>query len=86
METWLPLWLDGRRANTMQLADQEDWREPLPRPSLEEVDDVCKIFKSTAGLGHDCINPKATLQLPVQLRVRFIDLLMAFEAKLVKHT
>ena len=80
METWLPLWLDGRRANAKQLADQEDWREPLPRLSLEEVDDVCKTYKSTAGLGHDCINIKAILQLQVELRVRFIDLLMAFEA------
>ena len=40
--------------------------------------------RAHAGLGHDCINPKAILQLPVQLRVRFIDLFMAFEAKLVK--
>ena len=31
-----------------------------------------------------CINPKAIFQLPVELRVRFIDLLMAFEAELVK--
>ena len=45
---------------------------------------MCKTFKSNAGLGHDCINPKAILQLLVELRVRFIDLLMAFEAKLVK--
>ena len=67
----------GRTANAKQLGDQEDWGDPLPRPSLEEVDDVCKTYKSTAGLGHDCINP-------VELRVRFIDLLMAFEAKLVK--
>ena len=79
--TWLPLWLDPRRANAKQLADQEDKGEPLPRPSLEEVDNVCKTYKHTAGLGHDCINPKAILQLPVDLRVRFIDLLMAFEAK-----
>ena len=78
------MWLDSRRANAKQLADPEDVEEPLPRPSLEEVDDVCKTYKSTAGLGHDCINPKAILQLPVELRVRFIDLLMAFEAKLVK--
>ena len=84
MGTWLPLWLDPRRANAKQLADQEDVGEPLPRPSLEEVDNVCKTYKHTAGLGHDCINPKAILQLPVELRVRFIDLLMAFEAKLVK--
>ena len=84
MGTWLPLWLDPRRANAKQLADQEDMGEPLPRPSLEEVDNVCKTYKHTAGLGHDCINPKAILQLPVDLRVRFIDLLMMFEAKLVK--
>ena len=84
MGTWLPLWLDPRRANAKQLADQEDMGEPLPRPSLEEVDNVCKTYKHTAGLGHDCINPKAILQLPVELRVRFIDLLMAFEAQLVK--
>ena len=84
LRTWLPLWLDGRRANAKQLAEQEDWGELLPRPSLEEVDDVCKTYKSTAGLGHDCINTKAILQLPVELRVRFIDLLMAFHAKLVK--
>ena len=84
MGTWLPLWLDPRRANAKQLADQEDMGEPLPRPSLEEVDNVCKTYKHTAGLGHDCINTKASLQLPVELRVRFIDLLMAFEAKLVK--
>ena len=45
---------------------------------------MCKTYKHTAGLGHDCINRKAILQLPVELRVRFIDLLMAFEAKLVK--
>ena len=45
---------------------------------------MCKTYKHTAGLGHDCINPKAILQLPVELRVRFIDLLMAFEAKQVK--
>ena len=84
MGTWLPLWLDPRRANAKQLADQEDMGEPLQRPSLEEVDNVCKTYKHTAGLGHDCINPKAILQLPVDLRVRFIDLLMAFEAKLIK--
>ena len=83
-EAWLPLWLDSRRANAKQLADQEDVGEPLPRPSLEEVDNVCKTYKHTAGMGHDCINRKAILQLPVQMRVRFIDLLMAFEAKLVK--
>ena len=58
--------------------------QPLPRPSLEEVDNVCKTYKHTAGLGHDCVNPMAILQLPVDLRVRFIDLLMAFEAKLIK--
>ena len=40
--------------------------------------------KSAAGLGHDCNNPKAILQLPCELRTRFIDLLMACEAKLVK--
>ena len=85
METWLPLRLDGRRAAAKQLADQEEVGEPLPRPSLEEVDDVCKTYKSMAGLGHDCINPKAVLQMPVELRVRFIDLLVAFEAKLVKR-
>ena len=45
---------------------------------------MCKTYKHSAGLGHDCINPKAILQLPVDLRVRFIDLLMAFEAKLIK--
>ena len=84
MGTWLPLWVDPRRANAKQLADQEDMGQPLPRPSLEEVDNVCKTYKHTAGLGHDCINPKAILQLPVDLRVRFIDLLMAFEAKLIK--
>ena len=84
MGTWLPLWLDGRRANAKQLGDQEDWGEPLPRPTLEEVDAVCKTYKSTAGLGHDCINRKAILQLPVELRARFIDLLMAFEASCVK--
>ena len=84
MGTWLPLWLDSRRANAKQLADQEDMGEPLLRPSLEEVDKVCKTYKHTAGLGHDCINLKAILQLPVDLRVRFIDLLMAFEAKLSK--
>ena len=84
MGTWLPLWLDPRRANAKQLADQEDMGEPLPRPSLEDVDNVCKTYKHTEGLGHDCINPKAILQLPVDLRVRFIDLLMMFEAKLVK--
>ena len=66
-----------------QLADQEDMGEPLPRPSLEEVDNVCKTYKHTAGLGRDCINRKAILQLPVELRARFIDLLMAFEAELV---
>ena len=60
MGTWLPLWLDPRRANAKQLADQEDMGEPLPRPSLEEVDNVCKTYKHTAGLGHDCINPKAS--------------------------
>ena len=81
METWLPLWLDGRRAAAKQLADQEDWN-PLPRPSLEEVDDVCKTTR--ARLVWD-INPKAVLQLLVELRVRFIDLLMAFEAKLVNQ-
>ena len=84
MGTWLPLWLDPRRANAKQLADQEEVGEPLPRPTLEEVDNVCKTYKHTAGLGHDCISPKAILKLPVELRVRFIDLLMAFEAKLVK--
>ena len=84
MGTLLPLWLDGRRANGKQLADQEDWGEPWPRPSLEEVDDDCKTYKSTASLGHDRTNPKAILQLLVELRVRFVDLLMAFEAKLVK--
>ena len=68
MGTWLPLWLDPRRANAKQLADQEDVGEPLPRPSLKEVDKVCKTYKHTAGLGHDCINPKAILQLPVDLR------------------
>ena len=46
---------------------------------LEEVDDVCKTYKSTAAS-----NPRLFLQLPVKLRVRFIDLLTAFEAKLVK--
>ena len=30
MGTWLPLWLDPRRANVKQLADQEDMGEPLP--------------------------------------------------------
>ena len=40
--------------------------EPLPRPSLEEVDNVCKTYKDTAVMGHDCINPKAILQLPVE--------------------
>ena len=84
MGTWLPLWLDGRRAKSKQLADQEDWGELLPRPSLEEVDAVCKTFKSTAGLGHVCVNPKAILQPPDDLRVRFIDLLVAFEANLRK--
>ena len=54
------------------------------KPSLEEVDDVCKTYKSIVGLGHDCINPKAILELQVELRVRFVDLLVAFEAKLVK--
>ena len=76
MGTWLPLLLDGRRANAKQLADHHVW-------GLEEVYDVCKTYKSTAGLGHDCINPKAILQLPGELRTRFIDLLMAFEAELV---
>ena len=84
MGTWLPLWLDPRRANAKQLADQEDMGERLPRNSLEEVDNVCKTYKHTAGLGHDCINPNAILQLPAELRVRFIYLLMAFEAELVK--
>ena len=83
METWLPVWLDGCRAASKQLADQDDWGDPLPRPSLEKVDDVCKTYKNTAGLGHDCINPKAILQLSCELRTRFTDLLMAFEAKLV---
>ena len=84
METWLPLWLDGRRAAAKQLADQEGWGDPLPRPSLEDVDNVFKTNKSTAGLGYDSVNPKAILQLPGELRERFIDLLMAFEANLVK--
>ena len=53
MGTWLPLWLDGRRAEARQLGDQADWGDPLPRPSLAEVDAVCKTYKSTAGLGHD---------------------------------
>ena len=35
MGTWLPLWLDPRRANAKQLADQDDMGEPLPRLSLE---------------------------------------------------
>ena len=74
VETWLPLWLDSRRANAKRLADQEDVGEPSKRSTM------CKTYKSTAGLGHDCTNPKAILQLPVELRVRFIDLLMAFEA------
>ena len=68
METWLPLWLDSRRANAKQLADQEDMGEPSPRLSLEEVDNVCKTYKHTAGLDHDCVNPKAVLQLPVELK------------------
>ena len=59
METWLPLWLDGRRAAAKQLADQEEFGDPLPRPSLEDVDDVCKTYKSAAGLGHDCTNPSS---------------------------
>ena len=80
MGTWLLLWLDPRRANAKQLADQENMGESLPRPSLEEVDNVCKTYKHTAGLGQDCINPKAILQLPVELRLRFIDLL----AELIK--
>ena len=37
MVTCLPLWLDGRRADAKQFADQEDWGELLPRPSLEEA-------------------------------------------------
>ena len=61
--TWLPLWLDTSRANAKQLADQEYWGDPLPRPSLEEVDDVCKTCNNTAGLGYDCINPKAACAL-----------------------
>ena len=36
---------------------------------------------ATTLVGHDCIDPKA---IAVELRVRFIDLLMAFEVKLVK--
>ena len=43
MVTWPPLWLDPRRANAKQLADQEDMGQPLPRPSLEEVDNVQDI-------------------------------------------
>ena len=38
----------------------------------------------TQRLQTRCINPKAILQLPGELRTKFIDLLMAFEAKLVK--
>ena len=45
-----------------------DWGEVLPRPSLEEVDDVCKTSKSTAGLGHDCISPLAVVCCPVYAR------------------
>ena len=45
---------------------------------------MCKTYKSAAGLGLDCINPKAILQLPDELQVRFIDLLLAFEAACVK--
>ena len=51
MRTWLPLWLDGRRANAKQLGDQEDWGEPLPRPSLQEVDGVCKDIQELRRVG-----------------------------------
>ena len=83
METRLPLWLDGRRAAAKQLANQACWGDSMPRPSLEAVDIVFKTYKSTAGLGHESMNSKAILQLPGDLRERFIDLLMAFEASLV---
>ena len=75
-ETWLPLWLDGRRATAKQLADQECWGDPMPRPSLEALDAVLRTSKSTTDSGHDCVKPKAIMQLPADLHERFVDLLM----------
>ena len=83
METWLPHSLDAGRM-------------PSSLPTRRTGESCChdlhskrstmfaRHTKSTAGLVHDCINLKATLQLYCELRERFIDLLMAFEAKLVK--
>ena len=83
METWLPLCMDGRRANAKQLTDQE----LLPRPSLEEVGDVCKTYKSTAGLGHRLHQPQGCSTAPCRSASALHRVAHAFEAKLVKaHT
>ena len=65
----------GRAQGERQTACRPGGLGRAARPSLEEVDDVCKTCKSTAGLGHDCVIPKAILQLPVELRVRFVGFL-----------
>ena len=67
METWLPMWLDGRRAAAKQLADPACWGGPMPRQSFEALDSVLKTHKGTAGLGHGSVNPKATWAAAVRL-------------------
>ena len=82
--TWLPMWwkaghvaaTDERRRAAAALTPDER----MPRPSVDALDAVLGTYGDHIGLGADQLHPRSLLYLPRPFRVRFLDLLMAWEA------
>ena len=80
----LPLWLNKRRAEASPPRAIYDnmrcWRSRCPGRAWRTCTRISKTTEKGKGLGLDRINPRGLLQPSKDLRERFIDIVLAFEA------
>ncbi|CAK0793246.1 unnamed protein product [Prorocentrum cordatum] len=77
--TWQRLWhLEGFSSGVgAHQWDVGSWT--LPPITLEALQQACKRYGPSVGLGCDNLHPRQLLLLPVALQLRLIDILTAFE-------
>jgi len=74
---WLPFWCDEVR--NVSPAEWDIEGAELPVLTVDDLDRVCRKYSEAAGLGWDRFHPRWVLLLPAELKVRLLQVLMAWE-------
>ncbi|CAK0788283.1 unnamed protein product [Prorocentrum cordatum] len=77
--TWQRLWLQEGFSSGVGAHRWDVGSWTLPPITLEALQQACKRYGPSVGLGCDNLQPRQLLLLPVALQLRLIDILTAFE-------